>query len=111
MATGSMSVTPEEGDQDALALMRGGRANVVPRRAVRRLCAIKAEIWTDDGRRADCTIRDVSASGAKLGLSPAFALPHDFSLMITGRERSVRVYLAWRSGSYAGVTIAKPTTR
>ena len=58
-----------------------------------------------DGTEIPCNIKDISKSGAKLGVPEAYILPASFMLKILGRDFVLRVTLAWRRGNYAGVRI------
>jgi hypothetical protein len=54
-----------------------------------------------DGTEIPCNIKDISKSGAKLGVPEAYILPASFMLRILGRDFVLRVTLAWRRGNYA----------
>lgn len=58
-----------------------------------------------DGTEIPCTVKDISKSGAKLGVPGSAALPPGFMLKVVGRDFVLRVTLAWRRGNYAGVRI------
>lgn len=58
-----------------------------------------------DGTEIPCNVKDISKSGAKLGVPATYALPAAFMLRIVGRDFVLRVKLAWRTGNYAGVRI------
>lgn len=60
-----------------------------------------------DGTEIPCNIKDISKSGAKLGVPEAYILPASFMLRILGRNFVLRVNLAWRRGNYAGVRIER----
>lgn len=60
-----------------------------------------------DGTEIPCNVKDISKSGAKLGVPEAYALPASFMLRILGRDFVLRVNLAWRRGNYAGVRIER----
>ncbi len=60
-----------------------------------------------DGRtEINCTIRDLSATGARLSFQNPTILPRTFWLRFDDTEQQVTV--RWRSGLYAGVRFAKP---
>lgn len=67
-----------------------------------------------DGAEIPCTVKDVSVSGAKLGVPESVVLPHTFMLKVVGRDFVCLVKLAWRRGNFAGVRIERvgrlPTT-
>ena len=91
-------------------LHRDDRSNPAFRREPRKQTAIKARIETADGRSTDCMIRDVSATGARLGLIPSFALPATFKLIFGNNGKCFDVQLSWRKESYAGVRIGLKNT-
>ena len=66
-----------------------------------------ATIRFRDGTEVPCTVKDVSKSGAKIGVPASFALPDVFMLRIIGRDFLCLVRLAWRRGDYVGVRIER----
>ena len=54
-----------------------------------------------------CTVKDVSKSGAKIGVAKGQDLPPVFMLRIIGRDFLCLVHLAWRRGDFAGVRIER----
>lgn len=60
-----------------------------------------------DGTEIPCNVKDVSKSGAKVGVPASQVLPPVFMLRIIGRDFLCLVKLAWRRGDYAGVRIEK----
>ena len=62
-------------------------------------------IRTPDGAETPCTVKDVSKTGAKIGVPAHIELPNDFMLKIIGMDYVCSVNLAWRAGSLAGVRI------
>lgn len=64
-----------------------------------------AMIRTAEGIEIPCNVKDVSNSGARLGVPSHHELPETFMLKIVGREFVCRVKLAWRKGDYVGVHI------
>ena len=67
-------------------------------------------IITAPGVRANCIIRDISMSGAKLGLSRNVKLPAAFDLWLTKTNSKRRVFLRWRKGDFAGVEFCQRMT-
>jgi hypothetical protein len=59
------------------------------------------------GIKARCIIRDLSATGAKLGLSRKVILPEQFELLLLKTKSIRRVSLRWRSGDFAGVQFCR----
>ncbi|MEE7456753.1 PilZ domain-containing protein [Methylorubrum populi] len=79
--------------------------SVVARREERSVTNWIAMIRLFDGTEIPCTVKDISKSGAKLGVPEAFVLPSSFMLKVVGRDFVLRLTLAWRRGNYAGVRI------
>jgi hypothetical protein len=52
---------------------------------------------------ANCVIRDISSTGAKLGVSGKINLPAAFDLCLVKAQSKRRVLLRWRRGDFAGV--------
>lgn len=52
---------------------------------------------------ADCQIKDLSSTGARLSISAAVALPRDFLLEIPSLNHTHKAALRWRIGELAGV--------
>jgi uncharacterized protein YfaT (DUF1175 family) len=55
------------------------------------------------GVTANCIVRDLSETGAKLGVSSRTKLPAEFYLHVVQKNLKVRVRLIWREGDFAGV--------
>ncbi len=51
----------------------------------------------------DCTVRNISATGARVAISGAAILPQEFLLVVPTRNKTYRVELRWRSDDAAGV--------
>ena len=51
----------------------------------------------------DCTIRDMSASGARIGIPGATVLPKEFFLLDLKRGAAFHAELLWRNAMQAGV--------
>ncbi|CAA2104474.1 hypothetical protein MBUL_02722 [Methylobacterium bullatum] len=66
-----------------------------------------ANVRLPDGREIPCTVKDVSKSGAKLGIPAYHELPDSFLLRIIGRDFVCMVKVAWRRGDYVGVRIER----
>jgi hypothetical protein len=60
---------------------------------------------------ASCTVRNTSASGARLKLNRDAFLPEEFDLAITARDMSYRVRRKWRRDDEIGVEIARVRRR
>lgn len=57
----------------------------------------------------ECTIRDISRSGARLTLADARTLPRAFELLIVPTGEIFQARLKWRRGRQAGVHFADKT--
>jgi len=64
-----------------------------------------AVIRTLDGVEISCTVKDVSKTGARIGVPASCPLPDTFMLKIIGKDIICRVSLAWRKGNFVGVHI------
>lgn len=62
-----------------------------------------AQIRTPTGT-INCVVRDLSDTGAKLGVSDRAKLPPEFDLWLVQRKLKLRARLRWRRGEYAGVS-------
>ena len=58
--------------------------------------------------RVYCVIRDVSETGAKLGIPHRAKLPPIFDVVLVQQKLKRRVALRWRNGDYAGVAFCDP---
>lgn len=72
------------------------------RQAKRRIVNEPGCVSFEDGRRLDCTVADVSATGARIVFHGACMLPNRFNLTI-GVRKAGEVRLAWREGEQVGV--------
>ncbi|WP_264049011.1 PilZ domain-containing protein [Methylobacterium flocculans] len=81
--------------------------SAVPRREERSPTNWIATIRLRDGTEIPCTVKDVSKSGAKIGVAASQVLPPVFMLRIIGRDFLCLVRLAWRRGDYVGVRIER----
>ncbi len=100
---------PDHDSQDAApwaaADADSGATDLVPRREARMATNWIAMIRLFDGTEIPCNVKDISKSGAKLGVPSSWELPPAFMLKVVGRDFVMRVTLAWRRGNYAGVHI------
>jgi hypothetical protein len=53
-----------------------------------------------------CVIRDLSQSGAKLGLAPEAKLPASSDLWLVQGDSRIRVVVRWREGDHVGVAFS-----
>lgn len=85
----------------------GAASTFVERREPRTETNWIALIRLMDGTELPCNVKDISKSGARLGVPQAFDLPETFMLKVVGRNFVCLVKLAWRRGNYAGVRIER----
>ena len=64
-----------------------------------------AIIRTFEGIEIPCTIKDISKTGAKIGLPSSCQLPNSFMLKVIGKSFVCRVSVAWRKDNFVGVHI------
>ena len=57
---------------------------------------------------ANCVIRDLSSTGARLEVPASVKLPQAFNLMLLKTNSSRHVLLRWRRGDLAGVQFCLP---
>ncbi|GJD83385.1 PilZ domain-containing protein [Methylobacterium haplocladii] len=79
----------------------------VDRREERTEANLIAVIRLPDGSDIRCVVKDVSKSGAKLGIPRGCALPETFLFKVNGRDFVFQVRLAWQRDCYAGVRIER----
>ena len=60
-------------------------------------------IFNNGNSTVDCTIKNVSSTGAKIELSNTVSVPADFSLEVPQRGRTYRARIVWRDFTAAGV--------
>lgn len=53
--------------------------------------------------KLQCTLRDISATGARLWLPGSVELPHEFQLDVPALEQSVPVRVMWSNGRNHGI--------
>jgi hypothetical protein len=51
----------------------------------------------------DCQVRNFSPAGARVALANAVAIPDQFDLTISRKERSFRARMVWRGADEAGI--------
>jgi len=76
------------------------------RQAPRRLLAIKGKLIAGQGLPLrDCTIVDISDTGAKLAVDAPHDIPDDFTILLSAHGRPYRrCHLVWRSAAHVGVS-------
>jgi hypothetical protein len=68
-----------------------------------RIAVLGHAVVTGPNLRSNCIIRDLSSTGAKLGISGKVKLPAAFDLWLLKTRSKRRVVLRWRRGDFAGV--------
>lgn len=85
----------------------GNDGTYVERREPRSETNWIATIRLLDGTEIPCNVKDISKSGARLGVPKSYALPDTFMLKVVGRNFVCLMKVAWRRGNYAGVRIER----
>jgi PilZ domain len=70
-----------------------------------------AKIVLDGWRAIDCTVRDISDTGAKLRIDGTVALPHKFQLLFITENMIRPVQIAWKLQDTIGVAFTGEATR
>ena len=60
-------------------------------------------IFNNKNSSIDCTIKNISPSGAKIEVCNTFAIPAEFDLSIPAKNRVVRARMMWRDAEAIGV--------
>jgi hypothetical protein len=77
------------------------------RRAPRLRTLLGGRLVFDDGvSTMDCTVRNLSAWGARIVLADAFRLPRSFRLVVPHHHQTHRATIVWRKGDVAGVALS-----
>ena len=84
--------------------------NYADRRAAPRVKALLRGIIYYNGRSAaaDCLVRDISATGAKLELSENVIIPDLFDIYIPKKGGTLRAAVQWRHGDLVGIAFMGP---
>jgi hypothetical protein len=78
------------------------------RQAVRQTCHMRAEMRFLDGRvPLECTVIDISATGARVELPAGFECPQDFDLFIPSRSETKIAKMRRQEDNVAGVAFLK----
>ena len=67
---------------------------------------LSGTIVFDDKATMDCTVRNISAYGAKAVIADAFRLPDEFNLRIPHHAKTHRAKVIWRKGDAAGFALS-----
>lgn len=88
-------------------------ATTAERRRVPRLRSLLSGtiVFDENGSTMDCTVRNISAYGAKVVLADTFRLPESFSLRVPHHDETHRARIIWRKVDSAGLELsdAHPT--
>jgi hypothetical protein len=60
---------------------------------------------------ADCLVRDISDTGARLELSENVIIPYEIDLHIPKKGETYRACVQWRHGDGVGIAFANPVIR
>jgi PilZ domain-containing protein len=60
---------------------------------------------------ADCLVRDISDTGARLELSENVVIPYEIDLHIPKKGETYRACVQWRHGDGVGIAFANPVVR
>jgi hypothetical protein len=73
-------------------------------RATRQKAFLKAMVRTQNGAvTMECTVRNISSTGAKIEISKSCVLPAEFELEIPQRNTVMHCHLIWRNDEAAGI--------
>jgi hypothetical protein len=79
------------------------------RRTARQKSFLRGLIYFNNRRSvADCLIRDISPTGARLIFSDTIVTPDVLDLYIPQKEQTLRSQVVWRSGHEVGVAFPQP---
>ena len=76
------------------------------RREPRLRSLLTGTIVFDDKCTMDCTVRNISAYGAKVIMADAYRLPEEFNLRIPHHDHTHRATVVWRKGDSAGFALS-----
>lgn len=84
----------------ALAAQRADEARVAPRR---RMLKFGKVAYSDRHVTIDCTVRDMSGTGARLRVQGSVAAPDTFELLIPLDGLEANCQVVWRAGADLGI--------
>jgi hypothetical protein len=76
----------------------------VKKRAADRIPTLAPAQITRAGRVIDCVVKDISATGARLRVPDAGAVPQQFELLIKGTGEYRPAHVRWRRKAEVGVS-------
>ncbi len=74
------------------------------RRSEPRLRTFKAGTIEFGGAWIDCTVRNITATGATLEVTNPVGIPHEITLNVPTRQLRRQGYIVWRKEKKVGVT-------
>jgi PilZ domain len=77
------------------------------RRAKPRHRVFKAGTIEFDGSGVDCTIRNMSPTGAALDVASPVGIPHEITLNIASQHERQNCHIVWRKEKRIGVSFAE----
>jgi hypothetical protein len=80
------------------------------RKTIRVKTLLAGTVSYGGGLTADCAVRDLSPSGARVSCSVANELPDEFELHLPSRGRAHRVKVRWRVDRDLGVSFEAAAT-
>ena len=91
------------------AIPSGTLSSMNDRRISRRARTLKSGkiAVSEKAPKIDCTIRNMSDTGACLQISTTFGIPTTFELLISGGERRL-CHVVWRTDTRLGVSFRAP---
>ena len=60
-------------------------------------------LFNNNNSSIDCTVKNISASGAKIEISSVLSVPNEFDLEVPQKGRTYRAKLMWRDANFVGV--------
>lgn len=82
-------------------------ASAAPQRALRVRSFIGGEILHSNGQsKTQCTIRDISESGARIEIPISVTIPDNFELIVPLKNLREKARIVWRQGNEIGVVFA-----
>jgi hypothetical protein len=77
------------------------------RRAIPRQRVFKAGSIEFDDAKIDCTIRNLSPSGAALDVPSPVCIPHEITIKMIARQTRHHGYVVWRKDGRVGIVFAQ----
>jgi hypothetical protein len=63
-------------------------------------------VFDNNKSTLDCTVRSISAHGARVELAEAFRMPERFNLAVPHHDRVHQAEVIWRKGERAGLALS-----